>query len=382
MSLGGERELVPLGLDFTIVKRGYNRFEVDRHLEEVDADFKLLRFERDAALSQSGDLARQLEVTRTEIDELRGQVERLSLPPTTLEGLSERLQRMLRLAQDEASETKARAEAEAVHIRAKAEADASAMRTRYDQLLADLDARRQEMEAEHRKIMDSARAEADSIINKAKQERLRLDLEAEERRTKVEEDFEIAMAARRTESMRVLAEQEAASKSESERRVREATEESERLRAQISKELAEHKADVERRHRESVEDANRRKQESVSEANARVADATDEANRRVREATELATSRINHAADRVEALRELRTNIANQIASARSILTEADVLLGDAGLAALRHREDNGHQADESQQAPATDAVEDAAEGTESDQHNGVERRATSDATR
>lgn len=339
MSLGGERDLVPLGQGFTTVKRGYSRIEVDRHLEELESDIKLLTSDRDHAISQAGDLARQLEVARSEIDELRGQVERLSLPPTTLEGLSERLQRMLRLAQDEASETKARAEAEAVHIRAKAEADASAMRTRYDQLLADLDARRQEMEAEHRSLMDSARAEADSIVNKAKQERLRLDLEAEERRTKIEEDFEIAMAARRTESMRVLAEQEAASKAEAERRVREASDEAERIRAAIAKELAEHKADVERRHRESVEDANRRRQESISEANARVAEATDEAERRVREATELATSRINHAADRVESLRELRTTIANQISSARSILTEADVLLGDAGLAALRYRQ-------------------------------------------
>ncbi len=124
MALGEERELVPLGVGFDITKRGYSKIQVDDHLERVDNDLKLLAADRDAAVSQAADLARQLEIARSDKDDLRGQVERLSLPPTTLEGLSERLQRMLRLAQDEATETKARAEAEAGHIRAKAETDA------------------------------------------------------------------------------------------------------------------------------------------------------------------------------------------------------------------------------------------------------------------
>lgn len=359
MTLGEERDLVPLGAGFDIAKRGYSRGQVDEHLERLDADLKMLTSDRDAAISQAGDLARQLEISRNEIDELRGQIERLSLPPTTLEGLSERLQRMLRLAQDEASETKARAEAEAGHIRAKAESEASAMRTRYDQLLADLDARRQEMEAEHRQTMEKGRDEAQQIINKGQDERLRLDLEAEERRTKIEEDFEIAMATRRTEAMRQLAEQEAASKSEAERRLREANEEARKIRTIVAKEQADHKADVDKRYRESVEDANRRKQESVTEATARLTEATDEAHRRVREATELANRRINQAADRVEALRELRTNIANQVRSARAVLAEADVLLGEAGLmtAARKDTKRNG-QRPEAQQADGEQSVD------------------------
>ncbi|MQA61044.1 MAG: chromosome segregation protein [Actinophytocola sp.] len=339
MSLGEEQDLVPLGAGFDVVRRGYSPSQVNEHLERLDADLKMLTSDRDAAISQAGDLARQLEVARTDINNLKNEIETLSLPPTELEGLSARLRRMLRRAQDEASETTARAEAEASHIRAKAEADATAMRTRYDQLLADLDTRRQEMEQEHREAMDKARAEAQGVLNRAQEERLRLDLEAEERRTKVEEDFEIAMATRRTESMRQLAEQEAASKADAEKRLREATEESKKIRAQIAKEQSEHSADIEKRHRESVEDANRRKQESVTEANARLADSTEEAQRRVSEATDLANRRINHAADRVAALRTLRANIASQLASARSVLSEADVLLADAGSTA-----DSGRQ--------------------------------------
>jgi len=100
MSLGDERELVPLGAGFDVAKRGYSRAQVDEHLERLDADLKMLTADRDAAIAQAGDLARQLEIARGEIADLRGQVDRLAQPPTSVEGLSERLQRMLRLAQD------------------------------------------------------------------------------------------------------------------------------------------------------------------------------------------------------------------------------------------------------------------------------------------
>ena len=331
MSLGEERELVPLGAGFDTMKRGYDRAQVDEHLERLDADLRMLTTDRDAAISQAGDLARQLEIARSEIDDLQKQVERLAEPPTTLEGLSERLQRMLRLAQDEAADTRARAEAEAGHIRAKAESDASAMRARYEELLNQLADRRKEMETEHRAVLETARAEASEITTKSAEERDQLDAAAEQRRTQVEEDFEIAMASRRTEAMRVLAEQEATSKAEAERRLREATEEAATLRATIAEEESTTRAEIQRRNRESVEDANRRKQSSISEANARLAEASDEAHRRVREATEQSQRRIAEAAERVEVLKNLRTQIAEQVRSARSILSKADAALGEMG---------------------------------------------------
>ncbi|OZM73911.1 chromosome segregation protein [Amycolatopsis antarctica] len=331
MSLGEERELVPLGAGFDSMKRGYDRAQVDEHLERLDADLRMLTSDRDAAISQAGDLARQLEISRSEIDDLQKQVDRLAQPPTTLEGLSERLQRMLRLAQDEAADTRARAEAEAGHIRATAESDASAMRARYEQLLGELAERRKEMEAEHRGVLETARAEATEITGTATEERDRLDAESEQRRTQVEEDFEIAMATRRTEAMRVLAEQEATSKAEAERRLREATDEATAIRTAVAEEEATCKADVERRRRESVEDANRRKQGSISEANARLAEASDEAHRRVREATEEANRRIGDATERVETLQALRAQIADQVRAARTMLTQADAALGTVG---------------------------------------------------
>jgi ABC-type transporter Mla subunit MlaD len=101
--------------------------------------------------------------------------------------------------------------------------------------------------------------------------------------------------------MRALAEQEATSKSEAERRVREATEE-----------------------------ANRRRHEAITESAARLQEATDEANRRVREATDEANRRINHAAQRVTALRKLRTKVAEQLASARELVVDAHAYLENA----------------------------------------------------
>lgn len=294
MALGEERELVPLGAGFDVTKRGYSRAQVDEHLEQLDGQLKLLAADRNAAAGQAAELTAQLEGARTTIEDMRGQIERLSMPPTTMEGLSERLQRMLRLAQEEREEVNTKAQAEAGQIRAEAQADAERLRHQYDKQLAELDERRAAMEAEHRGVLEKARAEAAEITATAEAERTKLDAEAEQRRTTVEEDFEIAMASRRTESMRALAAQEATSKSEAERRVREATEE-----------------------------ANRRRHDAITESTARLQESRDEAHRLVREATEEANRRINHAAQRVNALRQLRTKVAEQLASARALVADA-----------------------------------------------------------
>lgn len=372
MGLGSERDLVPLGAGFDIVKRGYSRGQVEEHLERLDSDLRLIAADRDAAMSQAADLARQMERARSELDELRGQVNRLSLPPTTLEGLSERLQRMLKLAQEEASDTKARAEADAVQIRARAEIDGTALRNRYEKLIAEVDGRRVELETEHHELVAKSQAEFAARIKQADDDRIKADAEAEARRNQVEEDFEIAMAARRTEAMKTLAAQEATSKAEAERRVREATDEATRLHAEVTEEvnrlrldvtveaarlraqvaeeqrvskaeaeqrlresteeaarvhaqIAEEqrasKAEAERRVREATEEANRRRHDALTEAQARLQDAADEANRRVHDATKEATLRMNHAAGKVEELRVLRAQIAEHLRSAQSLIT-------------------------------------------------------------
>lgn len=301
MALGEERDLVPLGAGFDITKRGYSRMQVEEHLEQLDSQLKILAADRNAAAVQAAELTTQLEVARTTIDDLNKQIERLAKPPTTLEGLSERLQRMLRLTQEECEEMRAKATAEADHIRAKANAEADDLKSKHEAKLREHDERRIEMEKEHAGVLEIARRDADELISKAKVEVEAADIAATARRQQVEEDFEIAMASRRTESMRALAEQEATSKFEAERRVREATEE-----------------------------ANRRRHEAVTESTARLQEATDEANRRVREATDESNRRISHAAQRVAALRKLRAKVAQQLTAARELVVDAHAYLENA----------------------------------------------------
>ena len=280
-----EHELLPLGTGFDVVRRGYDRGQVEEHLDRVEADLRILTADRDAAVAQATELARALDHHRAYVEDLRAQVDRLSAPPDTMEGLSERLQRMLRLAQDETRAMRERrrrggtqrprgrrrvrpaqageadehartviagprsapaarsstprsrpaprsggrgaargtldeARRQAREMHERAEADAEQARTRYDAGLADNDRRRAAMEDEHRELMEGARAEAARICaREAEQERDRLDAECRATRDQVENDFAVAMSARRREAMRQLEADEQASSERAEQHV-------------------------------------------------------------------------------------------------------------------------------------------------------------------
>ncbi|TDQ65280.1 DivIVA domain-containing protein [Actinomycetospora succinea] len=291
-----EHELLPLGTGFDVVRRGYDRGQVEEHLDRVEADLRILTADRDAAVAQATELARALDHHRAHVEDLRAQVDRLSAPPDTMEGLSERLQRMLRLAQDEtrsmrdeaadasrrireeadeyarrtmngadeharktaaeaeqrarqtlaetdeqarAALEEARGEARAILERAEAEADQA--RHRYDDGLADNERRRHAMEEEHRNLMDAARAEAAHVRQEAEQERERLDTEGRATREQVENDFAVAMAARRREAMRQLEADEKASRERADKYVGDASEEARRRLREADAEVADMK---------------------------------------------------------------------------------------------------------------------------------------------
>ncbi|MCK5757229.1 MAG: hypothetical protein KAH46_31450, partial [Mycobacterium sp.] len=103
----------PRNLPFAVVMRGFDREQVTEHLQRVDAELRVLAADRDAATANAHELVAHLEEARDEIEELRREVDKLSVPPTTAQGMSERLGRMLQLASDEASEIRADAAAEA-----------------------------------------------------------------------------------------------------------------------------------------------------------------------------------------------------------------------------------------------------------------------------
>lgn len=267
------RDLVPLGAPFDTVRRGgYHKEQVNEHLERVDADLRILAADRDAAVARAAEMTKQLENQRAQIRTLEGELEKLAQPPTTVQNMSPRIQRMLRLAEEEADEIRARAEGEAADAVKRAEAEGGALRNRYQRLIAELEERRAQQDAEHKALMNKATSEAERMVREATERVARLEADGSARRQQVEDDFEIAMATRRNEAMATLAEQEAASKAEAERRV------------QL---------------------------------------ATAEANRRLQEATELAEHKVAEAEQRVAGLKHARTKIAGQLRDARSVLASA-----------------------------------------------------------
>ncbi|WP_067701867.1 hypothetical protein [Nocardia jejuensis] len=218
-----------VALPFTVVRKGYDRDEVRNYFDRFDAELRVTATDRDAAAAQARNLAAQLEDARDEIDELRKEVDRLSVPPTTAEGMSDRISRMLRLASDEASEVRAQAQAEAAEMISIAEQQATEMRGKYESLLSETKEKREALEIEFEQTLSNARGESAKIVEAANAEADRLTKESEAKRKATQQDFEVTMAERRTKLTRAMEELEATSRAEAAQRIKDATEEANRL---------------------------------------------------------------------------------------------------------------------------------------------------------
>ncbi|MEV0032682.1 hypothetical protein [Nocardia sp. NPDC050793] len=218
-----------VALPFTVVRKGYAQDEVRNYFDRFDAELRVTATDRDAAAAQARNLASQLEDARDEIDELRKEVDRLSVPPTTAEGMSDRISRMLRLASDEASEVRALAQAEAAEMVSIAEQQATEMRGKYESLLAETKEKREALDIEFEQTLANARTESAKIIEAAQAEVERLGKEAEAKRKATQQDFEVTMAERRTKLTRAMEELEATSRAEAAQRIKDATDEANRL---------------------------------------------------------------------------------------------------------------------------------------------------------
>ncbi len=267
-----DRDLLPMRSTFDIVRRGYDCAQVDYQLEQLRADLQIAVTDRDAGAAQAAELTRTLEAARGEIDELRAELTRLAAPPTSVEGMSERVVRMLRSAQNEAAEITAAATTAAAATRADAEREADELRTRYEQMIAEAQRRRSAIEDEHERAIADARRQGEQIVAQAKQRAAQLDADSAARRRQVEEDFDITMSQRRRDMTRQLVQEEASSKAEAKRRIDEAT---------------------------------------------------DVARRLVTEADQTAVARVKEATRQVEALRTVHRQITGQLQSVSSKLEDA-----------------------------------------------------------
>ena len=318
-------DLVPLRTDFDRSWRGYDTRQVRVYVQRVEADLRLVISDRDAAAVNAEDLAKQLEELRCENDRLRAKVDRVSREPIEADGLSERLLRMVELAEDEATEITERARVAAERSWAAAEHVAQRLRERHEQLVAEVDVRRKQAAAEHDELMRRAREEAELLTSQAAQSRRKLDEQAARRRARVERDFEEAMNVRRGNALHVVAEQERESREQAERLVSDA-------RAKSAGMIAEATERSERMVADATAEADRLVREATAESARLVEEATAKSAELVGEATAEAARLVAEAQGKVDVLEELRKRMSGQLHATQKLLAEAAPLLLDASL--------------------------------------------------
>jgi cell division septum initiation protein DivIVA len=227
-------ELVPLHTDFDVVWRGCDRGQVAAYVERVEEELRLLAVDRDAATRRADALAAQLEAARAEIQELTEKLDRLSRTPADPVALTDRLRRMVDLAHAEADEIVTRARATAEQTRTSAEQAADRLRRRGEYLVEEADRRRRELDEEHRQLV----ARAERQARQAEHRRRELDEQAAELRAQIQTDFELAMKARREETMRELAAQRTTATREAANLIREAEKTADRVVTAAREEVA------------------------------------------------------------------------------------------------------------------------------------------------
>jgi hypothetical protein len=269
-----EQELVPLHAAFDVVYRGFHRRQVIDHIENLEEQLRFTSLDRAEALAQAADLRKLLEMTRQDLEDARTRIERLETTSGSHASATERMHRMLRLAEDEAAEMhlqaerecadlRARTDVEVAELRADAEREAAAMRseaeselyaTRQDcasrtatveRLEVEMERRCTDLEAQHRQRADEverecaeavaqAQADADHLLRETALQCNSLEADSERRREKAQQFFELTMTRRRNEAAQHLQEQEALAKARAEFVVKVACREANRRLAEVA----------------------------------------------------------------------------------------------------------------------------------------------------
>ena len=213
---------VDLDGPFPVVRRGYDRAQVEERLGRLLAERDAAHAARQSALADLERLSRELDVSRgetraarTELNEARAEAERLatqvselSTIPSSVDGMSDRLQQMVRVAQDEVNDMRARATRGAAQILSMAQAEA-------DELLESSRQQRREFEDEQHKAQDELRVRLEESRTRLAQmreeadgQRARLDAELADRRAHEEQALASDIAERRDVLMAELGAQE------------------------------------------------------------------------------------------------------------------------------------------------------------------------------
>ncbi len=188
---------------FSVVRKGYDHEEVTQHLSRLDAEMKILATDGAAAVAQANQLTMQLDATMKELEASRAEVERLKAdlrimggPADTVERMSERLQVLLRLSQDEFGEKRAEVSAQAAAHAAEIIAAVGD-----EDLARPLQTALDSQSAGYNWAEPDAMREIERMRIAAAEERARLDEEAIVARGQAEEEFRRTLALRCREAM-------------------------------------------------------------------------------------------------------------------------------------------------------------------------------------
>jgi hypothetical protein len=269
-----EQELVPLHAAFDVVYRGFHRRQVIDHIENLEEQLRFTSLDRVEALAQAADLRKLLEMTRQDLEEARARIERLESTSGTHASATERMHRMLRLAEDEAAEMHLQAERECADLRqrtdvelaalrAEAEREASVLRSEAESELyatrqqcatsaaamerreVEMERRCSDLEAQHRQRADQierecaeamaqAEADADRLLRETALQCNTIEADSDRKREKAQQFFELTMTRRRNEAAQHLQEQEALAKARAEFVVKVACREANRRLAEVA----------------------------------------------------------------------------------------------------------------------------------------------------
>jgi cell division septum initiation protein DivIVA len=248
---------------FSAARRGYDRTQVDAQLDVLSTRLRTAISARESALAQVEALSRKLEAgigdiqsaraaskqNWAEADVLHGQVAALSTIPHTVDGMSERLQQMARIAQDEVNDMRRRATTSAAHVLTLAQTEADELRQRSED-------ERHEFDTEWRTAQDTLRSQLaesgeqlEQLRNEADRQLARLAAELADRRAAADQQLAVEMQERRSAMLAKFTHHDAAQREDAGRilesaarqaraQLADAGAESQRVRAEARHEVA------------------------------------------------------------------------------------------------------------------------------------------------
>lgn len=198
-------DVVPLHEPFETALRGFNRQQVLAHIESLDGQISMVTADRQSALAQVAELCRAVDHLREEselLTHLRREAEKANervelMHQAPMVAASARIEHIVRLAEEEAAELKARAEKETTELRARAKKEAEELRARAEKVADELLSRADHEIIAHRK---RATSEAEAMLRDMTQRCSQLEAESERRRKTAELQSEQEIARKEREA--------------------------------------------------------------------------------------------------------------------------------------------------------------------------------------